>query len=118
MKKIKFTSKVRVKITFAMILCSLITALLISSISVFINYKFTKREIYEKLTLLSQSHSNDFNSDLKSIENSVDIISQYISATFDMDEFNKKHDYYINEYEQNMNLIIKKLHRFQIKMKG
>lgn len=109
MEKIKFTSRVRVKITFAMIVCSLITALLISSISIFINYNFSKREVFEKLTLLSQSYSNEFNSDFKLIENSVNTINHYIGVTFDINEFNKKHDYYINEYEQNMDSVIKKV---------
>ncbi|MEJ8553176.1 SpoIIE family protein phosphatase [Tepidibacter sp. Z1-5] len=118
MGKIKFTNKVRVKITFAMILCSVITALLISSISVFINYNFSKREVFEKLTLLSQSHSNEFNSDFKSIENSVNIINQYISATFDIDKFNEKHNFYINEYEQNMDSIIKKVAQISNKDQG
>ncbi len=109
MEKIKFTSKLRVKITFAMIVCSLITALLISGISVFINYKFTKREVFEKLTLHSQNHSNEFNSDFNLVENSVNIINQYISATFDINKFNKKQDCYINEYEKSIDSIIKNI---------
>ncbi len=40
----------------------------------------------EKIKLHLQNHSNSFNSDFESVENSVNIISQYISATFDIVE--------------------------------
>ncbi|MCT4509975.1 MAG: SpoIIE family protein phosphatase [Tepidibacter sp.] len=108
MRKIEFRSKIRVKITFAMISCSLITALLISSISICINYNFSNEQVFEKLKIFSKNYTNIFDSDLRLIENSINVMSPFISESFDKDKFNKNYNH-IEEYKQNMNSILNKI---------
>ncbi|MCY6370821.1 SpoIIE family protein phosphatase [Clostridium ganghwense] len=118
MKKIKFINKIRVRITGAMILCSLIMALLISIIGILTNYNFLKREIVGKLTLLPQNYSNSFNSDFKGIESSVNTLQHYTAATFDLKNFNKNPNEYIKQYEKMMDSIIKKIAKDANKAQG
>lgn len=106
---IKFTHKIRFKITGAMILCSLIMALLISSISIYTHYKFSNKEINEKLTLLPQNYSNKFNSDFKTIESSVNTLEQYVSESFDLEKLNANPNGYAQQYEKMMDPIIKRI---------
>ncbi|MBF8983811.1 SpoIIE family protein phosphatase [Lutibacter sp. B2] len=106
MKKMKFIS-IRLKITGAMILSSLILALLISAITIFANYNFFKKETTEKLILLPQNYSNDFNSDFKSIEMSANTLSKCISTTFDLEKLKMNPHNYAKEYEGLMDSILK-----------
>ncbi|WBW95371.1 SpoIIE family protein phosphatase [Oceanirhabdus sp. W0125-5] len=107
MKKFKYENKIRIKITKAMILCSFILALLISLLSVFVNYKFLEKEAKEKLTLLPQNYSNNFNSDFNLVEGSVNALKHTISATFELEHFNFEADNYVKKYERIMESTIK-----------
>lgn len=108
MKRIKFKNRIRVKITSAMIVCSIILALIISFLSIFVNYTFFNKEIKEKLTLLPQNYSNSFNSDFNMIETTVSSLKYCISATFDMEKFDLRPNEYVEEYEKIMDGTIKK----------
>lgn len=109
MKKINFNKSIGNKITGIMILCSLIMSVTLGSIGIFTRYNNDKSESNKKLALLGGYYSNNFNGDIKSIENSVNILTQNVAATFDLKEFNKDPNGYIDEYEKNLNNIIKKL---------
>lgn len=109
MKNARFTKDIRTKITISMIFCSFVMALLVSSICIFIHYNHSKKEINEKLILLSENYSNNFDSDFKAIEASVNTLQQYISVTFDLEKFNLDPNGYTEQYEKNMDNIIKKV---------
>lgn len=109
MRIFKNIKKIRHKITGAMIFCSLIMAVLISSISIITNYYFIKKEINEKLTLLPRNYSNNFNTDLKIIESSVNTLHQFISATVDIEKLGESSNEYIKKYEMEIDSIIKEI---------
>ncbi|MCM1992698.1 SpoIIE family protein phosphatase [Oceanirhabdus seepicola] len=108
MKKIKFENQIRVKITSAIILCSFILALLISFISIVLNYNFFEKEIKQKLELLPQNYSNTFNADFKMVGSTVNALKHSISVTFDLDKFKASPNDYVEEYEKIMDSTVKK----------
>lgn len=106
LKEIKLTHNLRFRITAATILCCIITTLLISSISIFINYKFFEKEITKKLMVLPQNYSKRLDNDFNASKNIISTLHSYISVTFDLKKYNINPKEYIKQYEKDIDFII------------
>ncbi|KDR96573.1 Cache domain-containing protein [Peptoclostridium litorale DSM 5388] len=102
-----FGKSIRTKMTAAMVVCAVITALLISIMMILSHYCSFEKEISEKMALISQNYANKFDSDLRSVEQSVKVMKYCLDNGFEPKQFNEHPNAYIEQYEREMDMLIK-----------
>ncbi|MBF8982846.1 methyl-accepting chemotaxis protein [Lutibacter sp. B2] len=98
--------KISSKITIAIIVCALMVAIVVGSVSVFESSKNIKNEVNNTLLFMAQSYANDFSKDLKEVEGWIDGLNTNVISTFNVEEF-KKDPHYIEKYQERISPMIK-----------
>ena len=103
MKRRRISSKIMILI----IACSLFTACLIGSFSLYQGTKYIKIEANDKLIYMARSYANEFSQTFERAETYVDSLRSAVIATFDMNAFRNDPDY-IDKFCKEFNVIMDK----------
>ncbi|AKN31423.1 chemotaxis protein [Clostridium carboxidivorans P7] len=96
------------KIFLAIVICSVFTAILIGSISIFNSTNVAKTNSKEKLTLICEDKTNEINSKISKIETSVNTLSQIVLEDLDdVDRFSSDAQY-LQDYQNRIESVAKK----------
>ena len=98
---------IQVKITAAIVACSILVASLVGGISIAKSRNIAEEQSRESLLLTTENKANEFNLTILNVESSVEDLATTLSSTFKLEE-NKKDKNYINNYEQSIQDIVKK----------
>ena len=101
-----FGKSIRTKMTAAMVVCAIITAVMISVMMIFSHSYFFEKNISEKMSLISKNYSNRFDSDLRAVEHSVKVMSYCLGKGFDPKQFKEHPNSYMAQYEKDMGVLI------------
>lgn len=99
MKKISF------KIMFAIMLCSIATAILLSVVSIRWNTSVLEKELEKTLTFASEKYANQFSSIFNNTEGIVDAVAANVAVTFGTDELLSE-EVYFQEYKAYLDKIV------------
>ncbi len=100
--------KISYKIILAIILCSLVVALILGSNGIIQSSKIIKLETNDKLKYMSETYANEYSQTFKNIEGAAGALASTIFATFDSEKFNNDSDYVL-EYLQSIDPVIKRI---------
>lgn len=92
---------IRMKITFAIVFCSLISAIIISLLSVSNSRSLSNTDAQKELTLNCSNACKEMNSLISRIEQSVDTLSDIALSQLDFSNF-KSDKNYVSTYTQNL----------------
>lgn len=98
--------KISMKISMAIILCSIVMALVIGGFSFLKSSYVIEKEAQDKLIWMAQSYASKFSSELKVIEDKVSEIEVHIKDTIDMQAL-KTDPQYLGRYEVELEKYIK-----------
>lgn len=98
--------KISVQLMFAIMICSIATAILLCGVSIQRSTSVIKDETEKTLTLASEKYANQFSAIFKNTEGMVDAIASNVSVTFDPSEFSSDEEYF-QQYKAYLDDIIK-----------
>jgi len=80
-------NKIVTKLLLLIVICSVVVAVAISSISVRHSSDILYQEINEQLSYISKNYANEFSITLESVENTVNTLSAAVQTEFDRSQF-------------------------------
>lgn len=86
-------NKIITKILLSIILCAILVAVSIGSLSVIQASKILRQEAHDKLRYISSNYANEFSTILKYVEGSVDTLGSVVATSFDADRFSTSQQY-------------------------
>lgn len=98
---------IRGKIIAAIVVCSILVALLVGGVSIIKSRNIVEEQSKENLLLTTENKAKEFNTTILSVQSSVEDLANTLSSTFKLEEV-KRDKNYINNYEQSIQDIIKK----------
>ncbi len=107
MKKILFNKGITFKIIFAVVACSVFVALSIGITSIITSKNISSEEANEKLLLLTNNKTQEFNLTINNTEGAVGNLSITLSSMLDLEK-TKNDPNYIKQYESSIQGIVKK----------
>lgn len=106
-KKPLIKGGIRLKITAAIVTCSIVVASLVGGISIAKSRNIVEEQSKESLLLTTENKAKEFNITILDVESSVEDLATTLSSSFKLEE-NKKDKNYINNYEQSIQDVVKK----------
>ena len=94
------------KIIVVIVIFSVAVASLIGFITVTRGTKYMETEIQEKILATSEKYANDFSAQCNHMEGLTDSLAVYVSTTFDMDQYNKNPEQYMDQFEKELEEVI------------
>lgn len=92
---------IRIKITAAIVICSLISASIIGLLSISNTRNLSTTQARNQVTLYSKNTSSEINALISRIEQSVNTLSEIALGSLNFTQF-KNNDTYVNQYTQNL----------------
>ncbi|MDY0132253.1 MAG: cache domain-containing protein [Desulforegulaceae bacterium] len=110
-------NKIITKILISIMLCSIIVAVSIGSLSVLQTSKIIYQETSDKFHYISANYANEFSAKLKKTEGYVDVLESDVGSSFDPSQFVSNQNYQ-NEYMKRMNDLLKRIGDQNIGIQG
>jgi len=95
-----------IKITAAIVICSIFVAVLVGGVSIIKSRSIVKAQAQENLLLMAQQKTSEFNTTIASVETAVDSLAISLNSTMNLDDIKKNKNNIVN-YENNIQTMIK-----------
>lgn len=94
------------KIIVVIVIFSVAVAAIIGFITVTRSTKYMEAEIQEKILATSEKYANDFSAQFNHMEGLTDSLAAYVATTFDMNQYNKNPEQYMDQFEYGLQEVI------------
>ena len=101
--------KISSKIVAAIIACSFTISLILGTVSILKSTEFIKKEAVEKLVFMSESHANKCSEIFNGYDATLKTVVSGAVAAFDLEKFDYGNVEYLDEFEKDMDFVIKQV---------